>query len=474
MKDIHFITDVETIKVLADSVRLRFLEALIHEEASAGQLAKRYGLKMNLAAYHVGLLLQQGLITLTRTQKVRVATEKFYRAVAHNFSLDLAMGQAAGDSPELLSAREVVSRRVAAWRRETLLRIDFADFARRVIVDTLALDDGDVLLIQHGPEHLPLVEHLLAAASARRAYTLVRPLDDTRFDSMLRATPPDMLERGLLSGEGPYRVSHFIRFPLPFIESRLGTDSSDAFKAYRKGAVQFARSLAKGGGRILSLLWPDPALLTFDPERTQAAVDDFWRALTIPVSELGAEADRLLAQLDHSPRVRLVDGPGTALELELQQSERLVSVGLYQPEILERGEITLSLPSGSIQVYALPGIAHGKVRAEFGDLLGRPLGPVEVTFENGQVTAITTANPQADLAALTERGRDLLFVHFGLNPFLTESWNHPFLSRAISGAATLQIGTWVDTPQGKVRRETLSLCIRGARLESSDRKRGHK
>lgn len=65
---------------LGHPIRVRVLEALVHESASAKQLAKQFGIPLSNVAYHLCRVLDRecGIVSVVRTQQRRGATETFY------------------------------------------------------------------------------------------------------------------------------------------------------------------------------------------------------------------------------------------------------------------------------------------------------------------------------------------------------------------------------------------------------------
>lgn len=85
MQETYKIRDLEQVKVLADPLRQRILEALIHGPLTTKQVAKFLGEKPSRLYHHVEALERVGLIRLVRTEKTRGTIAKYYRAVAKSF-----------------------------------------------------------------------------------------------------------------------------------------------------------------------------------------------------------------------------------------------------------------------------------------------------------------------------------------------------------------------------------------------------
>lgn len=81
------LTDLEQIKVLADPLRIRILEAFCQERTTK-QVAEAIGEKPTKLYHHVAALERVGLIAPTRTRQNRGTVEKYYVAVARTFRAD--------------------------------------------------------------------------------------------------------------------------------------------------------------------------------------------------------------------------------------------------------------------------------------------------------------------------------------------------------------------------------------------------
>lgn len=93
----------EQMRVLAHPIRSRILELLCGSELSTSQLTNRIEKPPSNLYYHLDRLRESGLITITRTARVRGTVEKFYRPIAAAFSV----------APELLHLSRHATERAA-------------------------------------------------------------------------------------------------------------------------------------------------------------------------------------------------------------------------------------------------------------------------------------------------------------------------------------------------------------------------
>ncbi|HMN26885.1 MAG TPA: helix-turn-helix domain-containing protein [Caldilineaceae bacterium] len=112
------IDDIDTLRVLADPLRVRILE-LVAEPASAKEIAAQLGIAQTKLYYHLNQLEERGLIRVVQTRLVSGIVEKRYQVSAYSFRVDralLAVGSAADNPGNLLLASALDSLQ-ADWQR---------------------------------------------------------------------------------------------------------------------------------------------------------------------------------------------------------------------------------------------------------------------------------------------------------------------------------------------------------------------
>src|SRR5215472_3478772 len=87
-EDFCMISDLETLKVVTDPLRLNLVNLLRGEPRTAKELAKILHLSQTKLYYHIGLLEQHGLIRVVGTRLVSGILEKQYQATAYKLSVD--------------------------------------------------------------------------------------------------------------------------------------------------------------------------------------------------------------------------------------------------------------------------------------------------------------------------------------------------------------------------------------------------
>jgi DNA-binding transcriptional ArsR family regulator len=91
-------------------VRSRILDLVLDRAATVGELAEAIGRPPSTVAYHVGVLVEAGMLKVVRTRKVRAVEERFYGRTARIFYVGEITADQAAELPNLLDVAARKSR----------------------------------------------------------------------------------------------------------------------------------------------------------------------------------------------------------------------------------------------------------------------------------------------------------------------------------------------------------------------------
>lgn len=91
-------------------VRSRILDLLLDRAATVKELAAAIGRPPSTVAYHVGVLVDAGMLKVVRTRKVRAVEERFYGRTARIFYVGEIEPELAAELPNLLAVAAANSR----------------------------------------------------------------------------------------------------------------------------------------------------------------------------------------------------------------------------------------------------------------------------------------------------------------------------------------------------------------------------
>jgi DNA-binding transcriptional ArsR family regulator len=121
-EDFFTISDLETLKVVTDPLRLNIVNLLRGEPRTAKELAKALHLSQTKLYYHIGLLEQHGLIRVVDTRLVSGILEKQYQATAYKLSVDRRLFSPAPTSPAGYEGLEVFLSAVLDYTHSDMMR----------------------------------------------------------------------------------------------------------------------------------------------------------------------------------------------------------------------------------------------------------------------------------------------------------------------------------------------------------------
>jgi len=121
-EDLLMISDLETLKVVADPLRLNILNLLRGSPRTAKELARALHLSQTKLYYHIGLLEQHGLIRVVGTRLVSGILEKQYQATAYKLSVDRKLFSPAPSAPAGYEGLEVFLSAVLDYTHSDMMR----------------------------------------------------------------------------------------------------------------------------------------------------------------------------------------------------------------------------------------------------------------------------------------------------------------------------------------------------------------
>ncbi|MFN8621935.1 MAG: helix-turn-helix domain-containing protein [Chloroflexota bacterium] len=185
--------DLETLRVLADPLRLRILEAFVREgdaPQTVKQVARVLGESPTKLYYHVQLLEERGLIRMTATRVVSGIIEKRYQPVARSYRVDRTLL----DSTSSSGATEAIASAVAS----------LLEGAREDILD--GMRDGRILAGDDVPvERRAIISRTGGRMAPERARAFLGRLEALCAELDEADDSPDAVEFGLTLAFYPAR-----------------------------------------------------------------------------------------------------------------------------------------------------------------------------------------------------------------------------------------------------------------------------
>jgi leucyl aminopeptidase (aminopeptidase T) len=323
---------------------------------------------------------------------------------------------------------------------------DLEKLAERLVTQSAAVKEGEVVLISSGPENVELLEDIAVQVRkvgafpfvtigtdrmAKRMYTDVPEKYDSQTDAgdlKLAEVVNVTISVGRNSAEGLFADADPKRLA---VRAKANESIQDAYIKHNVRTVEVDNGL-----------YPNDWLAS----RYSMSADDlsktFWGGVNVDYTDLQARGAQVSAALASGNEIHITDSGGTDLKVRVQGRKYGVSDGIISEDDIKKGAAGLSvyLPAGEVYVTPVPGTAEGKVVRAKDYYNGKEINNLVMTFSAGKLASITGSGPGFDLMKAAYdaagEGKDLFaVVDFGINP-------------NVKLPAGSQIATWV--PAGTV------------------------
>jgi len=140
LENVRIVTSPQELRAMGHQVRSRILDLLLDRAATVSELADVIGRPPSTVAYHVGVLVDAGMLKVVRTRKVRAIEERFYGRTARLFQVGQIEPELVAELPNLLAVAAHTSQPAheadnlrAILRRARIPEERARDFWSRVI-----------------------------------------------------------------------------------------------------------------------------------------------------------------------------------------------------------------------------------------------------------------------------------------------------------------------------------------------------
>ncbi|GAB3385423.1 aminopeptidase [Lysobacter fragariae] len=325
--------------------------------------------------------------------------------------------------------------------------VDLAQLAQRLVTQSAAVKEGEVVAITGLPSDAALMEDIAVEVRkvggfpyieynseqlAKRLFFDVPEKYDTQVDGLamkmagvinVNIAIQNFATENLFEGADPKRVA------------ARGKTNEVVAQAFTKNKV---RTVEVGNN-----LYPTAWRAQRYGLSTDALSQLFWNGVNVDYTQLQARGELVKSALEAGGELHITNPNGTDLKLSVKGRRYLVSDGVVSPDDIKQGGAAASvyLPAGEVYTTPVPGSAEGKVVNSHQFFRGKQIDNLTLTVVGGKVTAISGSGPgfegyKAEYDAVDDaRKNDFAFVDFGINP-------------NVSLPATSMVGTWV--PAGAV------------------------
>ncbi|MGH8076985.1 MAG: aminopeptidase [Lysobacter sp.] len=370
--------------------------------------------------------------------------------LAAAFSLAVCASQVACQGPVADDATSPAAKptpAVPAPSSAKPIPTDLDQLAQRVVNQSAAVKEGDVVLIMGRLHDMELLENIAVHVRKVGGFPMIEYSSD-RLAKRLFFDVPEKYDAqtdawgSRLAGV----VDVVIGLGNSTTENLLEGADPKRMAARRTAAEPIGQAFFKNNVRTVDIgnnLYPTPWRAERYGMSEEALAKMFWTGVNLDYSQLQARGEQVKSALSAGNEMRITNPNGTDLKARVQGRPVLVSDGIVSDEDLKRGGASLAvyLPAGEVYTTPVPGTAEGKVVDSRSFYRGKEIDNLTLTIVAGKVTAMSGSGPgyaglKAEYEAVQDPRKDLFgYIDLGINP-------------NVELPASSKVGNWV--PAGTV------------------------
>lgn len=331
--------------------------------------------------------------------------------------------------------------------------VDREAVAQRLVQQSAAVEEGDLVLITGGTRDLEMLENI--AVHVRKAGAF--PLISINSDRLARRSVIDV------PAKYDSQMDEFFSLLSNTIDVLISIDSNEQEGILADVAPERLQARARANnpiGEILRLrgvrqvnlgngMYPTSYLAQRWGMSRDELSNVFWRSVNADSSGLVASGERLRRMLAGGRELQITNPSGTNLRVRVEGRPVMVSDGTISAKSLQSGEKTqVWLPAGEVFLVPVSGTAEGKIVVPRQYFQGKPIENLTLSVKGGRVTGLTATSGIEPLRALWNaagEGKDIVgVIDLGINPNVAVPKGMQMDSWVPAGMVTVQIGnnTW--------------------------------
>jgi len=328
---------------------------------------------------------------------------------------------------------------------------DLEQLAQRLVTQSAAVKEGEIVLVSGGPENIELLENIAVQVRKAGAFPLVTVNTDRlskrlytdvpeKYDSQTDQLELKMAEtinaaiflgretaEGLFADADPKRMA---------ARAKANEGIQDAFNKHNVRTVE-----------VNNGLYPQDWLAKRYEMTPEDLAKTFWGGVNVDYTDLQSRGAQVSAALSSGNELHIKDSNGTDLKVKVQGRPYGVSDGIISADDMKKGPSGLNvyLPAGEVYVTPVPGTAEGKVVSKKDYYQGQEINDLTLTFAAGKLTSITGTGPGFEKMKaayeLAGEGKDLFaVVDFGINSNVKLPANSKIATWVPAGTVTVGVG----------------------------------
>lgn len=324
---------------------------------------------------------------------------------------------------------------------------DFDQLARRLVNQSAAVKEGDIVLVTGRSRDCALLESIAVNVRRVGAFPLVLYSSDRLSQRLFFDVPAKYDEQTDAMALKLADITDVVISLGNSTSENLYEGADPRRMAERAKADEpIGQAFLKNNVRTVEVgnnMYPTP----WRAQRYGMSEDElaktFWNGVNLDYSELQTRGEQVRSVIAGGNEVHITHPNGTDLTFRVQDRPVLVSDGIISAADRKAGGPSLAayLPAGEVYTTPVPGSAQGKLVHTRSFHQGKAIDNLTLTIADGKVTSMTGSGPgyadfKAEYDAVDDARKDLVgFLDLGINP-------------NVKLPAKSQVGNWM--PAGAV------------------------
>ena len=319
--------------------------------------------------------------------------------------------------------------------------------ADNLVNQSLAVQPGEVIVINGGPTELDLMGAIQVAVSKAGGQPVLsinlpeankRSVMETPMEYLQQLRTANLLMTKLADG--------FINVGSVQDPTLFSDVPEDRLAAIRKAGLPLTRAMNNMRYRSATLGQtggiPTAAYAKSVGADYQAISDGFWKAVGTSPDVLARKATAVASMMKVGAKVRITSPAGTDLTLSVDQFPTRTNVGRTADVQPATGPSNVWLPAG--EAYTSTKDANGVLVIPWTSFRGNEIKNLKLTFKNGDMTNLSADSNAKVLkdyfAASSPKLKQLSLISLGLNPNSKSPAGSHFFSWEMGGMVTILLG----------------------------------
>jgi aminopeptidase len=325
--------------------------------------------------------------------------------------------------------------------------LDYDTIADNLVNQSLAVQSGEIVVINGGPNEIDLMGAIQVAVSKAGGQPVLNlSLPEANKRAIMETSMEDLQQLPTAGLMLTKMADAFINVGSIQDPALFADVPEDRLAAARQSGVPLMRAFNNMRYRSVNLGQtggiPTVAYAKSVAADHQVISDGFWKAVGTSPDELAPKATAIATMMKDGAKVRITSPAGTDLTLSVDQFPTRTNVGRTADVQPATGPSSVWLPAG--EAYTSTKDANGVLVIPWTSFRGNEIKNLKLTFKNGEMTELSADSNAKVLkdyfAASSPKLKHLSLISLGLNPNSKSPAGSHFFSWEMGGMVTIVLG----------------------------------